>query len=131
MAILVVGGAGYIGSHTVDLLMKRGYEPVIFDSLELGHRQPVEILGAPFVHGDYGDLAALTGAIRKYKVDSVFHFGAYASVGDSVIDPAKYYESNIGKGVMLLRAALDNGIRHFVFSSSAATYGETDHYPDS
>ncbi|MDX1933637.1 MAG: UDP-glucose 4-epimerase GalE [Capsulimonadales bacterium] len=129
MSILVVGGAGYIGSHTADLLLKRGYEVVIYDSLELGHRNAVEIVGAPFVHGDYGDLNAVSRAIRTYNVDAVMHFGAYASVGDSVRDPAKYYESNIGRGVTLLRAILDHGIRHFIFSSSAATYGEPSIVP--
>jgi UDP-glucose 4-epimerase len=124
VSILVIGGAGYIGSHTADLLNKRGHEVVIFDSLELGHRGAVEIVGVPFVHGDYGDLAALNRAIREHNVDAVMHFGAYASVGESVAAPAKYYESNIGRGLTLLRAVLDNGIQHFIFSSSAATYGE-------
>jgi UDP-glucose 4-epimerase len=124
MSILVVGGAGYIGSHTADLLRKRGYEVVIFDSLELGHRSAVEIVGVPFVHGDYGDLAAVSKALREHKVDAIMHFGAYASVGDSVKDPSRYYESNIGRGLTLLRAALDQGIQHVIFSSSAATYGE-------
>lgn len=124
MAILVVGGAGYIGSHTTDLLLKRDYEAVIFDSLELGHRKAVDIIGAPFVHGDYGDLTALNKAMKDHKIDAVMHFGAYASVPDSVRDPAKYYESNIGRGLVLLRAALDNGVKHIIFSSSAATYGE-------
>jgi UDP-glucose 4-epimerase len=124
VSVLVIGGAGYIGSHTADLLNKRGHEVVIFDSLELGHRAAVEIVGVPFVHGDYGDLAALNRAIREHKVDAVMHFGAYASVGESVVAPTKYYESNIGRGLTLLRAVLDNGISHFIFSSSAATYGE-------
>lgn len=124
MSVMVIGGAGYIGSHTADLLNKRGHEVVIFDSLELGHRGAVEIVGVPFVHGDYGDLAALNRAIREHNVDAVMHFGAYASVGESVVSPAKYYESNIGRGLTLLRAVLDNGISHFIFSSSAATYGE-------
>ena len=124
MSILIVGGAGYIGSHTADLLKKRGHDVVLFDSLELGHRHVVDILGVPFVHGDYGDLTAVGKAIREHDVHAVMHFGAYASVGDSVIDPARYYESNIGRGLMLLRAVLDAGIKHFIFSSSAATYGE-------
>jgi UDP-glucose 4-epimerase len=124
VSVMVIGGAGYIGSHTADLLNKRGHEVVIFDSLELGHRGAVEIVGVPFVHGDYGDLAALNRAIREHNVDAVMHFGAYASVGESVVSPAKYYESNIGRGLTLLRAVLDNGISHFIFSSSAATYGE-------
>lgn len=129
MSILVVGGAGYIGSHTADLCKKRGLDVVLFDSLELGHRLAADIVGVPFVHGDYGDLTALNKAIKEHHVDAVMHFGAYASVGDSVKDPAKYYESNIGRGLVLLRAVLDNGIRHFIFSSSAATYGEPQILP--
>lgn len=129
MSILVVGGAGYIGSHTADVLKKRGYDVVIFDSLELGHRIATQIVGVPFVHGDYGDLTALNKTIKQYDVDSVMHFGAYASVGDSVVDPSRYYESNIGKGLILLRAVLDAGIKSFIFSSSAATYGEPQVVP--
>ena len=129
MSILVIGGAGYIGSHTADVLIKRGYEVVIFDSLELGHRIAAEIVGCPFVHGDYGDLTILNKTIRQYNVDAIMHFGAYASVGDSVIDPSRYYESNIGRGLTLLRAVLDNNIKHFIFSSSAATYGEPQIVP--
>ena len=100
MSILVVGGAGFIGSHTAHLLKRRGYDVVVYDNLELGHRAAVGEL--PFVHGDYGDTAQVRKAIRNYDVDAVMHFGAYASVGDSVIDPARYYESNIGKGLALL-----------------------------
>jgi UDP-glucose 4-epimerase len=129
VSILVIGGAGYIGSHTVDLLKQRGYKPVIFDNLELGHRKAVEILGVPFVEADYGDLAAVEKAIKDYGVDAVMHFGAYASVGDSVIDPAKYYEGNIGKGLKILRAMLNAGVKHMIFSSSAATYGEPQIIP--
>ena len=129
MSILVIGGAGYIGSHTADVLKKRGYDVVIFDSLELGHRIATQIVGVPFVHGDYGDLTALNKTIKQYNVDAVMHFGAYASVGDSVVDPARYYESNIGKGLVLLRAVLDAGIKSFIFSSSAATYGEPQVVP--
>ena len=129
MSILVIGGAGYIGSHTADVLKKRGYEVIIFDSLELGHRIAAQIVGVPFVHGDYGDLTALNKTIKQYSVDAVMHFGAYASVGDSVVDPARYYESNIGKGLVLLRAVLDAGIKSFIFSSSAATYGEPQVVP--
>jgi UDP-glucose 4-epimerase len=129
VSILVIGGAGYIGSHTADLCKKRGLDVVVFDSLELGHKVATEIVGVPFVYGDYGDLTALNKAIKEHSVDAVMHFGAYASVGDSVKDPAKYYESNIGKGLVLLRAVLDNGIKHFIFSSSAATYGEPQTIP--
>ncbi|GAB4467767.1 MAG: UDP-glucose 4-epimerase GalE [Armatimonadaceae bacterium] len=129
MSILIVGGAGYIGSHTTKVLKKRGYDAVIFDNFELGHRKAAEIVGVPWVHGDYGDLAAVTRAIRKFDVDAVMHFGAYASVADSVADPAKYYEGNMIKGLNLLRAMLDSGVKHIIFSSSAATYGEPQTVP--
>ncbi|MBC7805748.1 MAG: UDP-glucose 4-epimerase GalE [Akkermansiaceae bacterium] len=129
LSILVIGGAGYIGSHTAKVLKNRGYSPVIFDSLELGHREAVERVGVPFVHGDYGDYGAINKAIKTHGVDAVMHFGAYASVGDSVIDPSRYYESNIAGGLTLLRAVLDNNIQNFIFSSSAATYGEPQILP--
>lgn len=130
MSILVIGGAGYIGSHTADLLKKRGYDVVIFDSLELGHREVLDVLGdVPFVNADYADKAALDGAMKQYNVDAVMHFGAYASVGDSVKDPAKYYENNIAKGLVILRSMLDNNVKHMIFSSSAATYGEPQIIP--
>lgn len=124
MSILVIGGAGYIGSHTALLLQERGLSPIVLDNYELGHRKAVEVIGCPFVYADYGDPAAVGKAIREHGVDAVFHFGAYASVPDSVADPRKYYESNIGKGLSLLGAMLDNGVKHLIFSSSAATFGE-------
>jgi UDP-glucose 4-epimerase len=127
VAILVIGGAGYIGSHTAHILKDRGYDVVIFDSLELGHREAVD--GLPLVSADYADRAALDRAIKEYAVDAVMHFGAYASVGESVEDPAKYYENNIGGGLVILRAMLAGGVRHMIFSSSAATYGEPQVIP--
>lgn len=127
MAILVIGGAGYIGSHTARILKDRGHDVVVFDSLELGHRAAVE--GLPLVDANYADRSALDRAIRDYGVDAVMHFGAYASVGDSVADPAKYYENNISGGLVILRAMLDNNVRHMIFSSSAATYGEPQTIP--
>jgi UDP-glucose 4-epimerase len=127
MAILVVGGAGYIGSHTALLLKERGHDVVIYDNLELGHREAC--LDTTLVHGDYGDAYLVGKTIREHNIDAVMHFGAYASVGDSVFDPAKYYECNVGKGLMLLRAMRENGVKHFVFSSSAATYGEPQILP--
>ena len=127
MAVLVIGGAGYIGSHTAYILRDRGYEVVVFDSLELGHKEAVE--GLTFVKGDYADLELLDKTIKDHHIDAVMHFGAYASVGDSVADPAKYYENNIGKGLVILRAMLDNGVKNMIFSSSAATYGEPQILP--
>lgn len=127
MSILVIGGAGYIGSHTALRLQQKGYEPIIFDSLELGHREAVE--GFPFVEADYEDKSALEQAIKQYNVDAVMHFGAYASVGDSMQDPSRYYENNIGKGLVILRAMVDSNVKHMIFSSSAATYGEPQILP--
>jgi UDP-glucose 4-epimerase len=94
----------------------------VFDSLELGHREAVE--GLPLVDANYADKAALDRAMKEHRVDAVMHFGAYASVGDSVADPAKYYENNIAGGLVILRSMLDHGVKHLIFSSSAATYGE-------
>ena len=116
MSILVVGGAGYIGSHASLLLKERGYDVVVLDNFELGHRKVTKILDVPFVYADYGDSAAVAKAIRQYNVDAVMHFGAYASVPDSVADPRKYYEGNIGKGLALLGAMLDNGVKNLIFS---------------
>ncbi len=127
MAVLVIGGAGYIGSHTAHILKERGEDVVVFDSMELGHREAVA--GLPVVDANYADKAALVGAIKDYEINAVMHFGAYASVGDSVRDPAKYYENNIGSGLVILRAMLDTGVKHMIFSSSAATYGEPQVIP--
>lgn len=129
MSILVIGGAGYIGSHTTLMLKERGYEVVVLDNFELGHREAIEILDIPFVYADYGDRALVSRAIRQHKVDAVMHFGAYASVPDSVANPLKYYENNIGKGLQLLGALIDTGVPHLIFSSSAATYGEPQILP--
>lgn len=127
MSILVIGGAGYIGSHTAHILKERGYDVVVFDSLELGHRQAVE--GLPFVQGNYADKSALDAAMQEHNVDAVMHFGAYASVGDSVADPRKYYENNVAGGLVILGSMLDNNVKHMIFSSSAATYGEPQIIP--
>ena len=127
MSILVIGGAGYIGSHTAHILKDRGYEVVVFDSLELGHAEAIQ--GLPFVDADYADLGTLNKTFKDHGVDAVMHFGAYASVGDSVKNPAKYYENNIAKGLVILRAMLDNEVKHMIFSSSAATYGEPEILP--
>lgn len=127
MSILVIGGAGYIGSHTAWILKDRSYDVVVFDSLELGHREAVD--GLALVNADYADRDALDRAIKEHDVDAVMHFGAYASVGDSVRDPAKYYENNIAGGLVILRAMLGNNVKHMIFSSSAATYGEPQVIP--
>jgi UDP-glucose 4-epimerase len=129
-SVLVTGGAGYIGSHTTKLLLKRGYDVVILDSLELGHREVLNYLpGANFVQGDIGDAAVVDETIKKYGVDSVIHFAAYASVPDSVASPRKYYQNNVVKTLTLLDVIKENGVKHVLFSSSAATFGETQYVP--
>ncbi len=129
-AVFVTGGAGYIGSHTAKLLLAKGYEVVIYDSLELGHRGVLKYLpGVKFVQGDIGDGALVARTLKEYNVDSVIHFAAYASVPDSVADPVKYYQNNIVKTLTLLDAINAQGIKHVLFSSSAATFGETKYVP--
>jgi UDP-glucose 4-epimerase len=125
--ILVTGGAGYIGSHTIKLLLESGLETVAFDSMELGHRQAV--VGGEIFQGDLMDLESLHKAFDKYPIDAVVHFAAYASVGDSVARPKRYFENNINGGLNLLKAMLDHGVKRMIFSSSAATFGEPEYVP--
>ena len=129
-SVFVTGGAGYIGSHTSKLLLKQGYDVVIYDTLELGHREVMKYLpGAKFVRGDIGDGNLVANTIKEHNVDSVIHFAAYASVPDSVADPVKYYQNNIVKTLTLLDAVNAQGVKHVLFSSSAATFGETQYVP--
>src|ERR1700722_2362138 len=104
MNVLVAGGAGYIGSHTVKRLKAAGHSPVIFDNLSRGHREVVEILGVPGVISDLGDRAQLVAALGKYRIDTVMHFAAYAYVGESVQDPLMYYRNNVAITVNVLEA---------------------------
>ena len=129
-AILVTGGAGYIGSHTTKLLLKKGYDVVVYDTLELGHREVLTYLpGAKFIQGDIGDGNLVANTIQEHGIDSVIHFAAYASVPDSVANPVKYYQNNIVKTLTLLDALNAQGVKHVLFSSSAATFGETKYVP--
>ncbi len=120
--ILVIGGAGYIGSHMVRMLAKQGYNPVVFDNLSKGHREAVT--NYPFELGDLGDKARLTEVFKKYGIEAVMHFAAFAEVGESVKEPSKYYHNNVAKVLDLLDALVENDIKYFVFSSTAATFGE-------
>lgn len=124
---MIIGGAGYIGSHTTLLLHERGYKPVIFDSLELGHAKAA--MGVPLVVGDYRTPGVLESALHDHNIQAVMHFGAYASVGDSVTNPQKYYENNVAGGLEILRAMLAANVKRMIFSSSAATYGEPQQIP--
>jgi UDP-glucose 4-epimerase len=128
VAILVTGGAGYIGSVTTARLLANGEEIVVLDDLIRGHRAALEV-GAPFYHGRVGDGALLERITQEHKIDSCIHFAALAYVGESVAKPAAYFENNVEQGVSLMRSLLDKGVRHFVFSSSCATYGEPAETP--
>ena len=120
--ILVIGGAGYIGSHTVRLLAKQGYNPVVFDNLSKGH--PEAVKGYPLEQGDLGDKTRLTDVLKKYRIEAVMHFAAFIEVGESVRQPSKYYHNNVAQVLNLLDTLVENNIKYFVFSSTAATFGE-------
>ncbi len=120
--ILVVGGAGYIGSHCVKMLKERGYNPIVYDNLSKGHRAAVR--GVKFEKGDLGDKKKLARVFKKHDIEGVMHFAAFIEVGESVKEPARYYNNNIVKVISLLDAMVENKIKYFVFSSTAATFGE-------
>ena len=129
MSVLVTGGAGYIGSHTVKALRATGADVVIYDDLSAGHRHAAKAAGAPLEEGRIADAARLGEVLRAHDVDAVMHFAASLSVSDSVRDPAGYYENNVGGAIAVLRAAAEAGIKHFIFSSTAATFGEPVEVP--
>ncbi len=128
MNILVVGGAGYIGSHCVRLLQNSGHRPVVIDNLVYGHRAALAP-EVPFYDVNLGDEKLVGQILNREKIDIVMHFAAYAYVGESVTDPLKYYFNNVSATLHLLQAMLDNGVKKFVFSSTCATYGEPDILP--
>ena len=105
-AILVTGGAGYVGAHTCKALRRAGFTPVVFDNLSTGHRSFVR--WGPFVPGDIRDTDAVRHTIGAYQIEAVLHFAASAYVGESVADPQKYYENNVGGSLSLLRAMLES-----------------------
>ncbi|HEY1305465.1 MAG TPA: UDP-glucose 4-epimerase GalE [Vicinamibacterales bacterium] len=121
-AVLVTGGAGYIGSHAVKALRAAGYHPVIYDNLSAGHREAA--LGAPLIEGDIRDVDAVRRALRESRARAVMHFAAWLSVPDSVRDPVGYYRNNVLGTLGTLEAMALEGCTHFVFSSTCATYGE-------
>jgi len=122
MNVLVVGGAGYIGSHCVRQLIAAGHRPVVLDNLVFGHRGAVapEI---PFYDANLGDEAVVGKILDSEKIEAVMHFAAFAYVGESVSDPLKYYFNNVVATLHLLRVMLAKGVKKFVFSSTCATYG--------
>ena len=125
--ILVCGGAGYIGSHINKMLNQQGYETVVFDNLVYGHKEAVK--WGELVVGDLKDTAALDELFDKYDFDAVFHFAAYAYVGESVTDPEKYYYNNVANTLNLLHAMREHGVNKIIFSSTCATYGEPEKVP--
>jgi UDP-arabinose 4-epimerase len=125
--ILVTGGAGYIGSHTCKVLAAHGYEPVTYDNLIAGHRDAVR--WGPFVAGDILDTGRIAATLAEYKPEAVIHFAAFAYVGESVEDPAKYYHNNVTGTLSLLDACRATGVRNIILSSSCATYGVPETLP--
>lgn len=126
--ILVTGGAGYIGSHYVQYARARGEEVVVLDNLVYGHRAAVPE-DVPLIVGDMGDRALLDSLFTQYPIDAVVHFAAFAYVGESVENPAKYYNNNTVSALKVLDAMHDYGVKHFVFSSTCATYGNPQYVP--
>ncbi len=128
--ILVTGGAGYIGSHTVLALKQAGYEVLILDNLVYGHRDLVEqVLKVELIEGDTGDRDLLDKLFKSRNIAAVMHFSAYAYVGESVSNPAKYYRNNVIGTITLLEAMLAASVKNFVFSSTCATYGVPEVVP--
>jgi UDP-glucose 4-epimerase len=125
--VLVVGGAGYIGSHMVQVLLDAGHRAVTFDSLVTGYRDAVP--GGVFLHGDLADAAALDRALREHAIEAVMHFASYIQVGESVRVPGKYYHNNLCNTLALLDAMVRAGVRRFIFSSTAAIFGEPQYSP--
>ncbi len=135
MAIMVTGGAGYIGSHAVKQLLEAGHTVVAVDNLVRGHRQAIDHLGTiaegrlSFVEADTGDRPAIEAALREHGVDTVMHFAALAYVGESVTEPLRYYRANTASALGLIEACDTVGVTRFIFSSTCATYGEPPRVP--
>lgn len=131
--LLITGGAGYIGSHAVINFLDAGYDILIFDNLEVGHIETIDILkkigNVKFEKGDLRNLSDVNKLFNKYKIDGVIHFAAYALVGESVKKPAKYYENNVAGTLNLLNTMIKHDVKRIVFSSTCATYGEPNYLP--
>lgn len=127
--ILVTGGAGYIGSHTVRMLAEKGYEPIVIDTLEFGHREAILNPETELVVGNLGDIELLERIFEYHDIEAVIHFAAYASVGESMTEPEKYYQNNIAAPLNLLSVMRKYGCKTFIFSSTCATYGNPQYAP--
>lgn len=127
MKVLVVGGAGYIGSHMVKMLLAEKHEVVTFDNLSSGYRDAV--LGGEFILGDLADSILLDEVFKKYQPEAVMHFASFIQVGESVLRPDIYYRNNFSNTLNLLDVMVANGVKHFIFSSTAAIFGEPEYIP--
>ncbi len=128
--VLVTGGAGYVGSHAVKALRTGGSHVVVYDNLSAGHRAAADAAGASaFVDGNIHDTARIREAIREHRIDAVMHFAAWLSVSDSVRDPAGYYRNNVMGALSVLEAMVATGVKRFVFSSTAAVFGNAIETP--
>ena len=126
-AVLVTGGAGYIGSHACKVLARAGYRPVVFDNFSRGHREAVR--WGPLIEGSLAERGKLAAALARHRISVVMHFAAYAYVGESVTDPALYYANNLGGSLSLLEAMREARVGKIVFSSTCATYGTPAQVP--
>lgn len=125
--ILIVGGAGYIGSHLNKEISEKGIKTIIFDNLSYGHRDFVK--WGTFEQGDLSNIEDIRSVFRKYPIEAVMHFAAFAYVGESVEDPQKYYMNNVKNTLNLLQVMLEENVKYFVFSSTCATYGNPVEIP--
>ncbi|MBI4323731.1 MAG: UDP-glucose 4-epimerase GalE, partial [Chloroflexi bacterium] len=128
MNVFVTGGAGYIGSVCVEELLKAGHGVTVLDNLSEGHRSAVDGRAA-FVEGSIGDGPRILEALRQAKPEVILHFAAHALVGESMANPGKYFQNNVAGGLRLLEAAVETGVKKFIFSSTCATYGPPDRMP--
>src|SRR4051794_38488701 len=128
MKILVVGGAGYIGSVCAELLLDEGHAVAVFDNLSEGHRSAIDAR-AQFIEGDLETLATIQAALAKFEPDAVVHFAASALVGESMQNPSKYFRNNVGHGLNLVDAMIATGTSRLVFSSTCAIFGPPERLP--
>lgn len=128
MKILVTGGAGYIGSHAVKVLLEKGYDVVVVDNLATGHKEAVDERAKLYI-GDISDEAFMDNVFKNEDIKGVIHFAAFSLVGESMTNPYKYYENNVSKTNHLLKSMVEHNVMNLVFSSTAATYGEPEKTP--
>lgn len=127
MNILITGGAGYIGSHTARLIEASGHKPIIYDNLSTGHSWAAE--SRTTIQADLADQSKIQEVLEQYHIEAVIHFAAHAYVGESVVQPRKYFRNNVASTLNLLNTMLDVGVKHIVFSSTCATYGLPEMLP--